>query len=169
MENPNDFVRINMRRLRKAKGWRQEDLAAETGFALITIWRYESGKRDPGSEDVRIIAQALGTSVSELYKDPDEKPEPQRIFQLSEFELKKLIREAANGPFTSQRPPRILRSEVSAQDILLALTNVLGNVDNDTVVKSINLVIDYLSSKGVDISSLEGLFLPPDKSKNIKS
>jgi transcriptional regulator with XRE-family HTH domain len=52
--------------LRKAKGWTQERLADVSGVAVRTIQRLESGQ-DANLETLRLIADALGVDVSELF------------------------------------------------------------------------------------------------------
>lgn len=61
----------NIKKLRKAKGWSQEDLANkildENGKAIsrVTITRYENG-RDPSIETLQKIADALGYGLNYL-------------------------------------------------------------------------------------------------------
>jgi DNA-binding XRE family transcriptional regulator len=52
-------------RLREARGWSREKLAAETGLSFATIQRLESGKY-PRVEHVMRVADALGVSIDEL-------------------------------------------------------------------------------------------------------
>jgi len=52
--------------LRRARGWTQERLAAESGVAVRTIQRLEAGK-DASLETVSLIADALEVPVGELF------------------------------------------------------------------------------------------------------
>ncbi len=52
--------------LRKARGWTQERLAAESGVAVRTIQRLESGS-DASLDSLGRIADALGVPVTELF------------------------------------------------------------------------------------------------------
>lgn len=52
--------------LRKARGWTQEHLAAESGVAVRTIQRLESGK-DASLDTISLIAGALEVSVKDLF------------------------------------------------------------------------------------------------------
>ena len=51
---------------RKAAGFTQRELAERAGTATGTIQQYELGKRQPRLEQLRRIAIALNTGVSEL-------------------------------------------------------------------------------------------------------
>lgn len=54
-------------RVERAKhGWSQEDLARESGVAVNTIARYESGRNMPSLNVAAKMAQALGCSIDEL-------------------------------------------------------------------------------------------------------
>ncbi|HXH36018.1 MAG TPA: helix-turn-helix transcriptional regulator [Plantibacter sp.] len=52
--------------LRRAKGWTQERLAAESGITTRTIQRLEAGS-DASLETIGLIADALGVPVGELF------------------------------------------------------------------------------------------------------
>ena len=49
---------------RKARGFKQEQLALEVGTTQQTIQRWESGQTDPKASDVARISNALGITVS---------------------------------------------------------------------------------------------------------
>jgi DNA-binding XRE family transcriptional regulator len=51
---------------RRARGWRQQDLADATGIARPNIARLESGRRMPKVSTLHRIAQALEIAVEEL-------------------------------------------------------------------------------------------------------
>lgn len=55
-----------IKQARKAKGLTQKQLGEVSGTSEITVRQYEIGKRQPRLEQLRQIALALGTSVSEL-------------------------------------------------------------------------------------------------------
>lgn len=55
-----------IRKMRKAKGWTQAKLAEESNVAAISIHQYESGKRQPRTEQLTAIAKALGVSLESL-------------------------------------------------------------------------------------------------------
>lgn len=57
-----------IRKLRRAKGWRQIDLAEHSGVHEVHISDLERGTREPGLRTLKKIASALGTSVSEVLK-----------------------------------------------------------------------------------------------------
>ena len=57
-----------IRKLRRAKGWRQIDLAEQSGVHEVHISDLERGTREPGLRTLSKIALALGTSISELLR-----------------------------------------------------------------------------------------------------
>jgi transcriptional regulator with XRE-family HTH domain len=60
-----------IRKLRKAKGWRQIDLAEQSGVHEIHISDLERGKREVGIRTLLTIAQALDVKLSMLLKGLD--------------------------------------------------------------------------------------------------
>lgn len=52
--------------LRKARGWTQERLAAESGVAVRTIQRLEAGK-DASLETIKLLADPLDVPVRDLF------------------------------------------------------------------------------------------------------
>ena len=57
--------------LRKAKGYRQEDLAAAVGASRQTIIAIENDKYNPTLELAMRLARYLGTTVEELFQLED--------------------------------------------------------------------------------------------------
>lgn len=62
------------RRLREARGWTQEELAARVGIAPRGIREIESDRRQPRPETRRWIAEALRVPLSELIAERDRLP-----------------------------------------------------------------------------------------------
>lgn len=124
----------NMRRLRKAKGWKQEDLAERMDVAQATITRWETGKREPAFADIEKIAAALEVSVADLFVEDHHDPLPSELdlagmLQRSMLELPpgvsyedfpqavssslrdRLARYQAGERFDSSGPERLLSAE----------------------------------------------------------
>lgn len=57
-----------IRELRKAKGWRQIDLAQHSGVHEVHISDLERGSREVGLMTLHAIAEALGVSLSDLLR-----------------------------------------------------------------------------------------------------
>jgi transcriptional regulator with XRE-family HTH domain len=57
-----------IRVLRKAKGWRQIDLAQHSGVHEVHISDLERGTREAGVRTLQRIAESLETTVSDLFK-----------------------------------------------------------------------------------------------------
>lgn len=57
-----------IRKLRRAKNWRQIDLAEQSGVHEVHISDLERGSREPGLRTLRKIATALETTLSDLLK-----------------------------------------------------------------------------------------------------
>lgn len=85
--------------LRRAKGWTQEFLAEKSGLSVRTIQRLESGD-DTSLDTLRLVAEALDVSVSELFEKVENKDKEKEIEQFSEertYQLNK--RHADNNLF----------------------------------------------------------------------
>ena len=63
------LVGQRIRELRKAKGWRQIDLAQHSGVHEVHISDLERGSREAGVRTLCNLATALGVSPAELLKD----------------------------------------------------------------------------------------------------
>lgn len=77
--------------LRKRKSWTQEKLADESGLSVRTIQRIESGE-DASLETIRVIAQALGVEISDLFEqitDTDKRNEITHLSEEQENQIKK--------------------------------------------------------------------------------
>jgi transcriptional regulator with XRE-family HTH domain len=57
-----------IRKLRRARSWRQIDLAEQSGVHEVHISDLERGTREPGLRTLSKIALALETSLSELLR-----------------------------------------------------------------------------------------------------
>ena len=62
-----------IRELRKAQGYRQEDLAEVVGVTRQTIIAIENNKYDPSLELAMRLARLLGTPVEELFTLEDDR------------------------------------------------------------------------------------------------
>ena len=58
-----------IRELRKAKGWRQIDLAQHSGVHEVHISDLERGAREGGIRTLYAISRALGIRLSDLMRD----------------------------------------------------------------------------------------------------
>jgi transcriptional regulator with XRE-family HTH domain len=69
-----DLARVGarLRRLRKERGWRLEDLAKRTTLSVAYLSRIESGERQPSLTALFAIAQVYGVPFSDLFE-----PEPE--------------------------------------------------------------------------------------------
>jgi transcriptional regulator with XRE-family HTH domain len=59
-------MRLNLRKLRHAKGWSVRELAARSGVDFTAINRAELGKTMPRLETLERLAKALGVGVKDL-------------------------------------------------------------------------------------------------------
>ena len=65
------IVGANIRRLRKAKGLTQEQLAHEAGIAVRYIAGVERGEENPSLKYLVKISHALGVAPSALFSNRD--------------------------------------------------------------------------------------------------
>lgn len=59
----------NLKRIRKEKGWSQEELAFESGLHRTYISGIERGARNPTVLILAKIAETLNVAISELVKE----------------------------------------------------------------------------------------------------
>ena len=64
-------IDARIRQFREKLGLTQKDLANRSGLSQQAISRFESGKHTPRSDSLKRIAEALETTVAELYGDPE--------------------------------------------------------------------------------------------------
>jgi transcriptional regulator with XRE-family HTH domain len=60
-----------IRKLRKLKGWRQIDLAEQSGVHEVHISDLERGAREAGVRTLLAIAKALDVKLSDLFRGMD--------------------------------------------------------------------------------------------------
>lgn len=65
-------VGTRLRRLRKERGWRLEDLAERTELSTAYLSRLESGERQPSLTALFSLARAYGVSFSSLFEPEQE-------------------------------------------------------------------------------------------------
>ena len=63
---------LKMKVARKAKGWRQEDLAHYARVTVADVSRYETGRMTPYPVHASRIAKVLGLRPEELQKEAEE-------------------------------------------------------------------------------------------------
>ncbi|MGE0409901.1 MAG: helix-turn-helix domain-containing protein [Amphiplicatus sp.] len=68
-----DRLAVNLQRLRRDKGWSQEDLAEESGLHRTYVSGIERRKRNPTITVVDRLAVALGASMGALLDAPPKK------------------------------------------------------------------------------------------------
>ncbi len=64
----------NLKRLRKSRGWTQEELARRAGLSFQAISHWEKGIRHPMMGTVLALAAALDCDPKDLYTAPVEPP-----------------------------------------------------------------------------------------------
>ena len=79
----------NIRNLRKAKGWSQEELAIKLNVVRQTVSKWEKGLSVPDSQMLIRIADELDTTVAILLGEPPEQDEsPAQNAELKEIAVK---------------------------------------------------------------------------------
>lgn len=80
----------NLKRIRKAKGLSQYDLADITGLSQRMITHYETKVSEPPLTKLEILANALNVNISDLIDPADRNDENIDISQFDTRSLKKL-------------------------------------------------------------------------------
>lgn len=86
----------NIKAARKHAGLNQSQLAQKAGITKAAISRYESGLREPRSEHLKAIAEALGVTTDELLGIA---PLPQQEIPLYECSQEKAVLTSADQEF----------------------------------------------------------------------
>lgn len=63
------LVGRRIRQLRKAKGWRQIDLAAHSGVHEVHISDLERGTREAGLKTLEAVVGALDVTLAEFFRE----------------------------------------------------------------------------------------------------
>jgi transcriptional regulator with XRE-family HTH domain len=64
-------VAVNIRAERARRRWRQKDLAERLGWSQATVSEVEAGKRAVNVGDLPLLCQAMGITLSDLFKGAD--------------------------------------------------------------------------------------------------
>jgi transcriptional regulator with XRE-family HTH domain len=85
----------NIRKLRKAKGLTQTELAEKLGTTQFVITNYERGRNNPTTAKMPEIAKALGVTLEELYglKGAERPAEEKGSSKRREIQLQKIFSE----------------------------------------------------------------------------
>lgn len=60
-------IKSKLRLLRDSKGLTQVEIALKAGISTLSYQRYEAGERVPNVHTAQLIAQALHTTVEEIF------------------------------------------------------------------------------------------------------
>lgn len=71
-------VGLNVQRIRRARGWSQEELAFESGLHRTYISGIERGARNPTVSVLKELADALGVPPSALLDTAGTEPSPRK-------------------------------------------------------------------------------------------
>ncbi len=72
-QHPNQLLARNLRALRLARNWSQEEMAEKCGLHRTYVGAIERGERNVTLETLNALALALGTSAAELIVDAQRK------------------------------------------------------------------------------------------------
>lgn len=86
------YLGSEIRKRRKIRDWSQEKLAEVSGVAFNHVSRIERGVTNPRLATLKLITDALGTSLSDIFSftlTPDKKPSSEILLS----ELKKSLKD----------------------------------------------------------------------------
>ncbi len=130
-----------VRRLRKARGWNQTELAFHAGLAPSVISQIENGKRSPNASTLEKLAKALGVSVGDLFPKtkaplPFDEEEQRRSHSLGAWVgymhrraryWEQVLVEEGEGLFVRERyPDATLRYEAMQDEAMAIFETVFG-------------------------------------------
>jgi transcriptional regulator with XRE-family HTH domain len=88
---------LNLKVLRKRRGFTQGDLGEAIGSDQSTVQRWETGSRNPDLADINRLADALGVTAGDLFLVPNQVPLGPRLYVKGEVGAG-LWREALENP-----------------------------------------------------------------------
>lgn len=68
-QHPNTNLAVNLRAMRLARGWSQEELAERCGLHRTYVGAIERGERNVTLETLNDLASAFGVSAAELISE----------------------------------------------------------------------------------------------------
>ncbi|MBS9338508.1 helix-turn-helix domain-containing protein [Fructobacillus sp. M2-14] len=83
--------KTNVAKLRKEKGWTQEELAEKSYLTVRTIQRMEAGS-DVSLSTLSSVAQALSVSLSDLFEQIEEESKEIQIMEMSQDQTRQINR-----------------------------------------------------------------------------
>ena len=68
-QNASNILARNIKRLRRSKGWSQEDLAYFANLSRNFISLLESSKKNPSITTIELLAKLFDVKLEEFFKD----------------------------------------------------------------------------------------------------
>lgn len=78
MEN---VIGSNIKALREARGWSKAELGRRVKRTRATVWDWENGLKNPGTESLIRLAQVFGVTLDQLVFSPAQRKELQEAFR----------------------------------------------------------------------------------------
>ncbi len=125
-------------KLRKDKGFTQEDLAKKVGVGIAQMRRYEKGASSPTLEVIKNMARTLGVSADELIFDKEEGVASAKI--LDRKLLEQFERLSSMNPHDKEAVKTILESMI----IKNRLEEVMPSKTDTTWTKEMRKVVSEL-------------------------
>lgn len=138
MRHIGEILALNMKELRKERGWRQADLAERAGMGVEAIKKLETAAAGFSRESVSKIAQAFGVDESRLFSDPDLVITPAPKTAL------KVLENAIDGK--DARIKELEKAISSQTPLLLAVQRLLDRLPPDIDERDINTLLVSLET-----------------------
>lgn len=81
----------NLRELRESRGYSQRELSLKCGFAHSYVGQLERGQKDPSFKSLLELAEELGVSVVDFFRDDDESDDLQEAVLALEESQKEVL------------------------------------------------------------------------------
>ena len=108
-------------RMRKEKGFTQQEMAKKAGVGIAQLRRYEGGKSSPTLEVIKNISKTLGVTTDELIFDENEGVANNKIMDrqlLEQFEVVSVMKQHEKNAIKTILESMILKSKL--EDIMPA-------------------------------------------------
>ena len=101
-----------LKKLRKAKGWTQQDLADHAGVSKVSVVCWENGKSEPLGDSISKLSEALGVSGNYLMGIDD----PDYVVATSDDKLKLIEQIMASDSATVKKLQRYLEFVIREEE-----------------------------------------------------
>lgn len=151
-----------LQKLRKEKGFSQEQLAEELGISRQAVSKWERAEASPDTDNLICLARLYGVSLDELlYTDQSSSNIAKEVREKTEKEGMKFVDDENNSVCIEEGKIKFYDGETQ-EKVEMSIKDAIGHRDKKHIIKdSINGAIMLLSIIGyIILGTIEGMWHP---------